>query len=53
MAKWEFISTLKGKGTWGFGLDKFTPRNVVRFAGRTGVKWVRKKGTRKYYARKD
>ncbi len=63
MAKWKFISTLKGRGAWGFGLDKFpgrartallrVPRNVVRFPGRPGVKWVRKKGTRRYYARRD
>tara|TARA_Y100000034_G_C6820803_1_gene369635 strand:- start:234 stop:446 length:213 start_codon:yes stop_codon:yes gene_type:complete len=62
-AKWKFISTLKGLGHLGFGLEHFQhgpafrtgrggPRNIVRFPGRPGVKWVRKKGTRRYYARK-
>jgi len=52
-ARWEFISTLKNRGAWGFGLDFFRGGKVVRFPGRAGVKWVRKKGTRRYYARRD
>ena len=52
-AKWDFISTLKGLGHLSFGKMKSSGAPIIRFPGRPGVKWVRKKGTRKYYARRD